>query len=670
MLESNYSRIMHNIVQNSGYMDENHPLFKKAMASLERNSKRELVCGDEVFEDLEKQTFKKGVYNSWVINGNLKSTKSRQDLFTKDEKHVVEQVIQCEPDFSLTDVKHVQETNALATVMFAKQFQHVYFDMIKGGASKLTDFLPDNVKRYSKGLNSFEFLISPSVGMFDEIPVVDYHRECVNRVIESVIEEGDKILFIGGDGGSASKRRRKSYQIDASYFTDIKYSNACDTRMSMGVDGKDYHIPIDKYRTTELSFYKQYKIIFLNYIGDEELFDALSERLMDTDILVCGFHLDPDVGLLKDDVKFFDSYESLNDYAKSYDMRKIRDRYKILGLTKQHVAVFCDHSVWLDRLPPRGRNDYMVINKELLGYKMGVKRKAVNSKHSTFRVLKNKNPFQYMMSFSTSFLTPESYRNTVVEYVVKSHKLYDKEDVLLLGYIGLDDCHLQGYYDEKDDMFKFIDCDLPYNFWNRRVEMQKFLRLDYGDGLMLSSDHQYGDDPLMLIEKKVSFEEAAKTMGLVRNEKGNFLLPKFAIKGMFFNPITREWYKDPDRIIYYMPYTYSGVRDSGVPFRIQLSSRIAMDVQDNSPCLGEEFDGLRIIDGLELYKVKGKAHKIRESHVVKLYGVDFYMFPDGVFCGNYKEIERGDITVYDGGGHMVDGRYELCELDGKHLRDG
>jgi len=284
-----------------------------------------------------------------AINAQILNTVNSDDIYLKPKKDYEEEVLDWAYNKDMEKVPPISHAIGIKMTELSEHLSDIYTDVVNDGKG-LEDIVPSEMSKYFGNLTAAPWFDNPTPSQMTDSPRSTYIRRIMNYMLRDV-SPGERILVIGGDGGSASRRQRE-YSIDCLYFDIEKYDIAKKERKKYGGLGLDYLYGHDFVLEAHLP--DEWVVATFNYYGESALLDLFYEFFKNSQTQVWGVVLSP----VWDDAE---CVVSTAQYREG-ELEKLpinlskatTHRYQILGRREEKVAVYTTH----------GRFEDVIINYE------------------------------------------------------------------------------------------------------------------------------------------------------------------------------------------------------------------------------------------------------------------------------------------------------------------
>jgi len=643
MNKHNVNQVVDFLSSKSGFLEGHDWLIDAARAGFSHIADTALV--DNPKDKLDKDNkYIPGLYDSLFFNAVFKDTHDTSNLYTSQQIIEEETVVYCEEDYGSLKFSKVEQSLGVGLAFIASQVRDIYDEKISEGCTNLSDFTVAEISNKLGGLADMDFIKKPSAARLEEVPSVKVHRRIVNTILNSMMGTQDSVLFIGGDGGSGSKRRRE-YKIDCLYMKKKMFYEAKKNRAKIGGRGQDFLY--DENFFNNLDVMTRYKVIMFNYSTKKEIFDKLSSVYKNTDVLVCGIVCDPEMRLdntIEDCYDDDDLYKFVDDEKQSEDYKTKYGNvdYKVLAISPNRVAVYVDHGIFIDDRW-KDRDDYIAYNRVDVMNKFSLVGTFDGIYHGSLKVLRNSTPFIPTMNFRLDEDNYANFVDTAVLYKVENSRIYDNKGVLYLNYTTLPDGRLAGYRHSVTKKMRFYDIDVEGSYWFRRyVLAQSKITLDDGTGLMLDNMRDFEDFPCyhtITVERMEELRmkcssvdvDGSSTVAFDIDKTQYSRIPVMFMKGFYYNPLMKRWIIDPSFVVPYIVVNGDTPLDAGLD--MEFSTFVT-----NKDVIKKD-DVIKVDDGLGLRTIVSRK---RDAQYIRLFNFESSKTPLGLFCIPPKK-QKNDI---------------------------
>jgi len=335
MKSQNSDKVIDFLVSKSGFLADNDWLVQLARKGAKGVIKQSIV--DNPQEKLDAQgNYIPNKYDSLFFNAVFKDTHDTKDLYTTQQVVEKEEVIYCEESYKTLEFSKIEQSLGVGLAYVAASVRDIYDERVAEGPAQISDFALHKVDERMGGLKDIDFIQKPSASRKDEVPAVKVHRRIVNTLLDSVMTNSDRVLIVGGDGGSGSKRKR-GYAIDCLYYSERSYNTAKKNREIFCGRGEDFmhtkgfisSLPIDKY-----------KVVMFTYCSRRDILDELVDKYRDTSVVVFGLVCDPKLDT-DSRIKTFLTDGDLSSYANN--LKKIFKRVLRINMVEVLMVFWLFH---------------------------------------------------------------------------------------------------------------------------------------------------------------------------------------------------------------------------------------------------------------------------------------------------------------------------------------
>jgi hypothetical protein len=637
MKSQNADKVIDYLVSKSGFLEGNDWLVQLARKGAKGVIKQSIV--DDPRDKLDAQgNYIPNKYDSLFFNAVFKDTHDTKDLYTTQQVVEKEEVVYCEESYKTLDFSRIEQSLGVGLAHIAGSVRDIYDERVAEGPAQISDFALHKIDERLGGLKDMDFIQKPTASRRDEVPAVKVHRKITNTLLDSLMTNDDRVLIVGGDGGSGSKRKR-GYAIDCLYYTEKSFKNAKENRRIFCGRGEDFmyeegfisSLPSDKY-----------KVVMFNYCARRDIISEIVSKYKDTNVVVFGLVCDPKMDT-DSRIRTFLVDKDLISYVKEMQEgvknKYGRGTYGVLAVSPSKTAVYTDHGIFIDDRW-RDRFNFVSFNRKELMVKLNLSGTYDGIQHGSLKVLKNAKPFIESLSFRIS---DDDYNNVVDSmriYKVLDNKIYDENGDLYYPYTTLPDSRLACYRSSKDKKMKFFDIDIPGPYWTRRFKISESnVPLDSGSGLVVSVQHQFGSVPVF---HHTSHEKMQivydKFMSVVDKEyvSSDIVMPTMFMKGFYYNPLLSRWIYDAEFCAPYVVIDSDTPPDGGIDLLIESGQ--------------SESRGDRLCDPVQIEPDMYVRHVLvrqKGSSYLRMYNYESTKMPLDSFCIDAPESEELFTGVYD-----------------------
>lgn len=635
----NYNNVIDALVSKSDFLSDFPDIIALARTGMEMTMKRHIVHDKKDLYD-DNQNFKAGKYTSIVFNCQFKDTISGDGLYTSQILEPEEHLITCRENFASLQIGNIPQCSGVGVIAIAEQVREVFDDIVekKGQDLAISDFRSDLIETQLGGLALVNFIQKPMDARVSEVAPVVLHRKVVNNILDTVLQPGDSVLAVGGDGGSASKRKR-GYSIDCLYFSEKKARQAALDRKKYGTLGQDFFLPSLKDFSWETAHVK-YKVVMFNYIGNTNIAQFLADQFRESTILVFGVVADP-LMAHDSDIRDFGADEvAFDEYWKDYKV-SINVNYKVLAVSDTRVAIYVDHGKFIDaRWQPS--EDYVSVNRQSMVQMMNIPCTFQGVEHGAVKFLNNRCRYIQTLNYSISCQTIEEYYRQKRIFRIHQKKMYDLNGYLVHPWIDLPNCQALVIFDEKENAYKFLDINIKGEYWYRRYVMSLSVDLCTGSGMRISPHRRFDDGPNEWEEhmRQLALSQDAYDMGMfdfklddqgvIDVERPIVKLPTLAIRGLYYNNMTHKWYYDEEVLSHYFPVDRVIAEDDGQDMEVVYGDYVmSFDMSF------EEWTSIPISPTMAVRKVINGTRGTGKNYV-RLYNYQRIKYPMGEYCAGWR----------------------------------
>lgn len=419
-------------LENSAFFQDNNQILDDLaeMTDVYRSLQINKPSKDFVWPMINNEV--SNIVDGYMINAELINTKVEDELYSYSAVRKVSEVVtDYEIDDSIEKVPPLSHSVGIAMTYLSESLSAVYdnflemdYDIADVNSEKVADALGD--------YTSIDWFQKPIVSKSLDNDRSRYVREVWNFLLSNV-SPGSRILSIGGDCGSASKRNR-DYSIDCVYFDEKTYQNALKDRVRYQSHGKDYLYGVDfKFEDHDPS---TWTVCTFNYYAERFLLTRIYEFFKDSMCQVWGILCSP---------KWDDSecvysnqpYDSNNINNLPFDYVKANyHNYQILGRIGNKVALYTTHGRFEDVIVDYEEEWLYEIPLQTLHQllpKGTFKSSYLHSLcHTSLFIIQTRNESKI---FSTALFPIPSYsllQTNVFLYTIKKDEMYDDRNLFVM----------------------------------------------------------------------------------------------------------------------------------------------------------------------------------------------------------------------------------------------
>jgi len=286
-----------------------------------------------------------GAITEFIIVANLKDNTSEEPKYIMMEPVDSTVVIETGDIKSVNCVQDIDRFPGFRGVKVAMTVCSIKENMIDDGLN-LNLITSEDVDKYIGPMGVMDLFEMPRLYTSVDDDTIAVQKKVYRNFLNNLITDRDRVLYIGGDFGSAPLRRY-DYPIDCLYFDEEKMKQSKRSREINGTEGQDFYFS-DLYENAWLDHVKKYTIVMHNYLyGD--VYTALLKINQDNFTLV-AMALSPN----KDDVDIYCVSEEECSTIESYPMDEEKARkykFQILYEADDYYIVYIDHGRYFDYKP-------------------------------------------------------------------------------------------------------------------------------------------------------------------------------------------------------------------------------------------------------------------------------------------------------------------------------
>jgi len=245
--------------------------------------------------------------------------------------------VQCEQDIDrFTGFQAVAVADALCKMKVSMEEDHVDFVMLTS----------HDVDNYSGPYSTLDVFQPPRLKTSVDDDVIAIQKKVYRSLLNKMVTEDDKLIYIGGDFGAASLRKY-NYPIDCVFFNEVPYYKSIEDRKINHTDGEDFLIDIsDVERLKELL--SGYTLILHNFLFGEVYKILLTLDLTKITLVAMGLEVD------KEDKDIYKPGKKICRYLEEYSIdSQSAEKFKmqILYDAEDYYIVYMDHGRYVDYKP-------------------------------------------------------------------------------------------------------------------------------------------------------------------------------------------------------------------------------------------------------------------------------------------------------------------------------
>jgi len=432
---------------------------------------------DENMED--EKVFNSGFYSGYNICANI------EDMTNQPEKYFIEegQDIQIPMEEGSYDKYQIFEapnhSSGIQATIVAEHLQDMYDDLTSMKINDVSDITVDVVRNVAGNLFSVDLIPKPTRSFYREKDLDIVTKIIRDDVLMNLgIKVGSSVAVIGGDKSSASGRRR-SYTLDCYYYQDPKmYYVGRGLRKDRKISGQDYLSNTLEEMLDEIKKHK-YDCFTFNYCDYLDDMSDILDYFKSQNIPGYGIFIDPDYN--DEDIC---STQEPRDHVEGYilDTNKM-DKYGVQVVTApvERFVHFCTtHGfVWEKMMHDtcyiqgikfseyvfnRGRQGHKKL-KDYIGYK------SLN--HFKIFVTMESVGIIKQLYLRSEINIQKDYCDVIKNVKVENNKLIiDNKEICVL--IPAPSGTVVSYIkSDIDGIAKFVDIDLPFNFYSRVLFLER-----------------------------------------------------------------------------------------------------------------------------------------------------------------------------------------------------
>jgi len=310
------------------------------------NHAKKFVRPRSEFIDRKDDLVRDGLSTEFTFNCVLKTRYDGEPLMKVDEAKKVELVTEVGPEKTVyvKDVK-IDRYTGFQGVILADHLCKVKKELEDTGHD-LTLITPKDVRPLMLNYQKIDCFRPPQIESHVDDNMIAMYKRVYADFLDSVINEGDKVLYIEGDFGAAGMRRLK-HVADSLYFSETQCERAKQNRNLNNTVGTDYYFDFKGDEWKE--FVKGYTIVIHNF-----LFGDVYVRLKEIQILCPEMNLiamstnpdrtDDEIFRLQSEKEAIEAYVVDETYANKYGMQVMFEH-------ELFYIVYIDHGRYKDIKP-------------------------------------------------------------------------------------------------------------------------------------------------------------------------------------------------------------------------------------------------------------------------------------------------------------------------------
>lgn len=433
---------------------------------------------NKIDEDMSKEeVFTSGFYTSYNVCANI------EDLSKTPDKYFIPPgvEVQLPMEDGVYDKYQVfdapNHSSGVQAVIIAEHVQDMCDELDRRGYTDVSDITVDAVKEVAGNLFAVDLVPVPTKSFYYEKDLDNVTKIIRDDVLSTLgVTAGSKVAVIGGDKSSSSGRKRP-YRLDSFYYKDKKmYNLGATLRRKRGISGHDYHSENvnELLEQIKLDNYDCFTFNYCDYVEDLEI---VFEYFKNQGVPGYGIYIDPDYN----DENICTQQEFSNDIMSyKIDTNKM-DKYGVQVLTApvEGFVHFCTtHGFVLEKMLSDTKyyqgikfSEY-VYNRSKNGY-------AKLRKYVGFRSLEH---FKIYMTDESINVIGRMYLisdigiyedyNTEIKTTIVKNKIITIDGKDLPVRLSIDDGVVLSYVVQKEEI-KFVDVDIPFNFYARVLYLEK-----------------------------------------------------------------------------------------------------------------------------------------------------------------------------------------------------
>lgn len=386
-----------------------------------------------VDNDVSKQV------DGYIVNAEIMNTNTDSELYSYDTtRKIAEIVTDYELDDSIERVPPLSHSVGIAMTYLSESLSTVYSDFVSMDYS-IADVNAEKVASALGDYTAIDWFQKPVVSKSLDNDRSRYIRDVWNYLLSGV-QAGARILSIGGDCGSASRRSR-DYDIDCLYFDEKMYETAKKERKRYMSHGIDYLYGVNfEFSKMDPSVWS---VCTFNYYAEHPLLLELYVFFKDSMCQVWGILCSPDWDDLEC-VYSSSEYDSSNISQLPIDVVKANyHNYQILGRNVNKVALYTTHGrfedviidydePWLHEVPISSLDRVLPKHKFKSTYLHSLC-------HTSLYIIETQSRSCF---FSTALFPIKSYKqleSSVYIYTIKGLDVFDERNqpVFKLNHVGV-----------------------------------------------------------------------------------------------------------------------------------------------------------------------------------------------------------------------------------------
>jgi len=173
-----------------------------------------------------------------------------------------------------------------------------------------------------------------------------YKKKVYRSLLNKIVTEDDKVVYIGGDFGTASLRKY-NYPIDCVFFNEVPYYKSIQDRKVNHTEGEDFLIDFLDVEGFK-KFLSSYTLILHNFLFGDIYEVLLTLNLKKITLVAMGLEVD------KDDKDIYRPSEKGCRYLEEYPIdSQLAEKFKLQVLyeAKDYYVVYMDHGRYVDYKP-------------------------------------------------------------------------------------------------------------------------------------------------------------------------------------------------------------------------------------------------------------------------------------------------------------------------------
>jgi len=529
--DENYIRNM--ISQSLQFGDEDFDLIMGGL----RHAQTYVRDKDE-YRDRKDELVAQGLSTEFIFNCELIGRNDIEHIYKKDVPTVVELVSEIGPPKIVTATNiTIDRWTGHQGVTLANELCKVKEELLEEGHD-LSLLEPGIVKAKMGPYSIIDNFRCPQVESHVDIDMIAIYKRTYAEFLDSVIQNGENILYIEGDFGAAGMRRL-DHVADCLYFDEGQMLRSKNNRKLNSTQGEDFYYDIDDVAWKEKV--ASYTVVVHNFLfGD--LYDDLKEiQKGNKKMNLIGMGMFPDVSdteiyIPQKKQAFLESFSIEETKANKYGLQ-------VLYEGPFMYAVYIDHGRYWDFKPHS--YDIMIPFVDLNTWR----------ERRCFRAFRH---FGVCISGPLKVLYDMKYLFPcgTVDY----RKIKNEEIV-----VGDKTIHLAGIPDGNIMLLNGMPIDFEDNtrpYWLRR-HMLKMAGVIFEDGDSDEMNYQIIDS-CALYDCVVPLEEYE----LLQEIKEKPIKPYIEVKGVGWNPVIRKLVYDPYSTSIATPY--DSTQDDSVKIRISV----------------------------------------------------------------------------------------------------